>query len=167
MGYLEMCGGQLLPQKVRTDRSCESRHGLLRCAGTTLPADVQRRGARLMKMFTGAAMVCILSLLPNEQLQGQQRLTVSDKPSCVACTIELTRVTRLGGPLDSLYFDLGAAVIARYRRGRIYIGPREPLGPAAVTVYDSAGRYITALARRGMGGIGISPPVARAMESRA
>jgi hypothetical protein len=104
-----------------------------------------------MKMFTAAAMVCILSLLPNEQLQGQQRLTVSDKPSCAACTIELTRVTRLGGPLDSLYFDLGAAVIARDRRGRIYIGPREPLGPAAVTVYDSAGRYITALARRGMG----------------
>ena len=91
---------------------------------------------------------CALLLgLVGERSVAQQRLTIPDVKSCGGCSIERVRVSRIGSPQDSLYYNIDGTAIARDARGRIYIGPREPRGQMTVTVYDSTGKYLTAIAR--------------------
>jgi hypothetical protein len=84
-------------------------------------------------------------------LLGQQRLSVPDRSSCVGCSIDLIRVARIGSPADSLYFDLDVSSLARDASGHFLVGPRARNANAAVTVFDSAGKYLSAFARPGQG----------------
>ncbi|GBD32157.1 hypothetical protein HRbin33_01121 [bacterium HR33] len=71
-----------------------------------------------------------------------------DTPACSSCRLTVTPLVVLGSPGDTVGPDLQYWVAAD-SRGRYYVAPTIGLGQVAV--YDSTGRLLGLLGRRGQG----------------
>ena len=74
-------------------------------------------------------------------------VTIGGTPSCANCKVELDPVVTLGAPTDA-ELPRQVSLIAIDSRRRFFVGA---IGDYRVLVYDSAGRYVRLLTRKGQG----------------
>jgi len=103
-------------------------------------------------MITGdclrtALMLMALSLTARVSYPQPRVVDIPATPSCTGCTISLRKVVTLGDSSDPILLDW-ATNITRDPRGRYFSAPHPG---HQVVVYDSLGRYSTAVGRRGQG----------------
>lgn len=81
--------------------------------------------------------------------QAQVSVTVPPTPTCPACDIELTKVAslRIEDPSGDLDLD-GRSRVTQDTFGRFYVWNR---GRTSILVFDSAGRFLRQLGRKGQG----------------
>ena len=101
-------------------------------------------------MRIAVAVATIVGMVITVSLQAQAPFvpqTIRATPSCTSCRIELVKVVTLGSASDSVLLDDRAQPV-RDARGRYYAWGTDP---GRIAVYDSGGRFIRAIGRRGQG----------------
>ena len=101
--------------------------------------------ARVHVVLIRFVLVGVVSARPGA---AQERVTLSNEPSCGACRIELQRLTTVGdsaGP--GMLAQQGTVVVDS--RGRVFVFTN--FDPSRIQVFDRPGRHLTALGRAGSG----------------
>ena len=91
----------------------------------------------------------LMGLLADTSLGAQTSRTIPSTPACNSCSIEVRRIASLGNdsdPASARRFHVG---VSRDSRGRYYVAPMADL--AFIAVFDSTGRFLKQLGRRGKG----------------
>ena len=102
----------------------------------------------IMRCLMVSSLTVVAALHAVHAQAPVRRLTVTDQPACPRCTIELRKVVTLGANGDSVSPDI-MATVARDSKGNFYVGPVDT--PGAVLIYDSSGRIVGSVGRRGQG----------------
>ena len=119
---------------------------------------LSRGGGRLRAGLVGAFVVVAMSL----SASAQQRLEIPGTPTCPRCTFERTKVLTIAGTSDSMLIAQYPH-LARDSRGRFYVSGAN----YNVLAFDSVGRFLGTMGRRGPGPGEFSTPPSALLIGRA
>ena len=132
-----------------------------------------REFAKLLKHTSGAARAIsrgvawlfLLSLLDMGVLHAQSLprvVEVSAQPSCATCRISLTKWIDVGSVNDSLLLNLRTRFAVR--GGALFAAPTST--PGRIAIFDTGGRLVRGLGRRGQGPAELASIVGYALDSK-
>jgi hypothetical protein len=121
------------------------------------------RGARSGFRRTGVGLASTAALvLIALSASAQQRLEIPATPTCPRCTFEKTKVLTIAGTSDSVMIAQYPDIV-RDRRGRFYVSGAN----YNVLAFDSVGRFLGTMGRRGPGPGEFSTPPSALLIGRA
>ena len=118
------------------------------CGAGFLMIDRAFAGRHLLSAL-GAGLISSAWPVADRQLTAQPRpVVVASTPSCQRCNWEVSKLVRIGRASDSVVPIRGSQLL-RTSKGEYLVAPVSTLG--AIAVYDSSGRLLRTIGRRGPG----------------